>query len=592
MNVKWRLALRIIFPLLVVGALLFLMAVGVTYWIIRSVNAIEAERDFQTAGLQEIVETITRDKDRLKFNPKLLKMVHDQGGWLQRIDADGKVTDSFYAPPDVPTSYGPGELTGYWLGTTPFPYHILLWIKKKDGLTHTLIYGTKDRDDQQIRQIMSASAWDGRQLRLPDSVKEELVRTGAWLQLLDGKGGALASFNSPSGLPAAYSVQDFALRSVYKDLYGARLSSRYDEKTGLTWALGTPLTDSKPGVQRRIQPEVAVLLEGVGTLLLLSLAVFAAVSLWFGHRFGGPLIHILGWLRQLDGARYAEPADRSGRPRSLGRTGKRKRKYSGFGEVLDSLASLSDTLRRGESLREETDRLREEWTAGVSHDLKTPLSSIKGYAHLLEEKSYEWSQEEIREFGGIIREKAAFMEDLIQDLSLVQRLRSGEARPALAPVELNECLEEVVRTAALSPQFGPGRIRFVPAACPIVLQLNDLWFRRIADNLIANALLHNAPPASVTVSLAAEEDGSVVVSFQDDGAGMDEETVERLFERYYRGTNTEMAAGGTGLGMTVTKALTDALGGRIEVESGLGHGTTIRLRWPARQQSEESLPEK
>ncbi|PYI57259.1 sensor histidine kinase [Paenibacillus flagellatus] len=581
MNVRWRLTLRLIGWLAALGLVLLLLAAGAFGWISQRLLQIEAGRNFASAGLQRLLQTMVVKDGKLHFDPGLLEQVRQSGGWLQLLDGEGRVTEAFFTPPDVPDRYGPGELTAYWLGKEPFPYSLYLWIQEKDGVTYTLLYGMSDPDERLLESMAAQGVLQGDKVVLPERLKAGLERNGSWLQVLDADGTERAAFNKPEGALSRYSPQELALRSIYPDRYGTKLVVHFDADSGRTWALSAPLPGNEPGRHPVFPPEIRALAVGIGALALSVLLVLLVVSYWFGHRIGSPLLHMMKWLRALDESRYAEPAGPDGRPRSRNRRGKRKANYRMYDEVLHSFESLSETLRRNERLRAETERMRDEWIAGVSHDLKTPLSSIRGYAHMLETDAYDWSPQEVRSFARIVLDKAQHMDGLINDLALTYRLRSGGQAPELETVDLNEFMAEAVREASSHPRFEQSRIRFSPADRPAPLVVYKPWLQRITDNLVANALLHNGEGTTLTVSVRSDEQGAVTVAFEDDGEGMDEATKARLFDRYYRGTDSESRGEGTGLGMAISKALTEALGGTIEVESDPGRGTAIRVLFPS-----------
>lgn len=133
----------------------------------------------------------------------------------------------------------------------------------------------------------------------------------------------------------------------------------------------------------------------------------------------------------------------------------------GFSDVMVSIEKLSANLQRDQALRQQTENLREEWIAGVTHDLKTPLSSITGYAHLLAEPSYDWSKEEVRKFTRTMLDKSAHMDMLISDLAMTYRLKTGIKPPELMEVELNFWLHQALDQAAANPEYGKQRIIFV-----------------------------------------------------------------------------------------------------------------------------------
>jgi two-component system OmpR family sensor kinase len=580
MSVNWRLALRLVGWLVVVGAVLLGLATGTVLWTIDRFNRIEAARQFDSSGMYSIVQSIQADGDSLTFDAELLELVRQSGGWLQRIDERGEVTHSFFAPPDVPARYGPGELTAYWLGSSPFPYQLFLWIQPKNGVIHTLIYGVKDTDNELMERLIRESRQEGSALILPEELVRELKSSGSWLQLVDKNGSELAFFNKPEGAMGSYNVEEMVLRAVYWDRYSTKLVTRYDAASGRTWALSSPLPGNEPGKQPWITPENRVLIQSIGALISAALLLFAAMAIWFGHRIGSPIVHVMNWVRLLGRGVYAEPTGAGGIARSRTRQGGRKRKYKVYEEVIRSMESLSDALRRNERYRTDAERLREEWVAGVSHDLKTPLSSIVGYAHMLEAEHYSWTPEEVRSFAKVILDKSSYLEGLVNDLTLTYRLRSGVAAPSMSAVEMNGFMDAALREAAAGhPGYEASIVRFKAAERPVYILAYAPWMQRIVDNLVANALTHNRK--GILLEVAVKENGEeAIIEFADDGKGMDKETVERLFEQYYRGTDTDSRPEGTGLGMAVAKALTEAMGGTIGVASGIGRGTTIRLCWP------------
>ncbi|WP_254450289.1 hypothetical protein [Cohnella herbarum] len=240
MNVKNRIALRLIAWLVLVGIVLFAMAWTTLSWTMNQLTKIDASRQFDDAGLHRLVQTIRAEGDNLVFDADLLDQLRETGGWLQRIDEQGQVTDAFFTPADVPLSYGPGELNAYWLGKSPFPYRLYLWIQEKNGVLHTLIYGETNKEDKLLQRLAEQSSVKGKAINVTDELRVGLTDSDSWLQLLNQAGTELASFNKPQLAISDFSVQDLVLRSSYPDRYGTKVVSYYDEQTGLTWVLSTP----------------------------------------------------------------------------------------------------------------------------------------------------------------------------------------------------------------------------------------------------------------------------------------------------------------------------------------------------------------
>src|SRR5690606_693667 len=106
--------------------------------------------------------------------------------------------------------------------------------------------------------------------------------------------------------------------------------------------------------------------------------VTVIIAFLFGHRLGSPILHMMNWLKNLSNGKLQEPKDKRGRPASRSGEGRLRRPYRVYREVIQSLDSLTGSLKQAEEARSRLEKSREEWITGVSHDLKTPLSSIKG----------------------------------------------------------------------------------------------------------------------------------------------------------------------------------------------------------------------
>nr|WP_154892534.1 HAMP domain-containing sensor histidine kinase [Paenibacillus xylanexedens] len=580
MSIRRRLMTRFIG--LLAGAVILILVLGgsIAYWVIQQLNEASLVDDFASVGLEQLISTAEILPDgTVQYDPALLKRVEENNGWLQVLDEQGRVVDAFHTPSDVPNHYKPGQLLSYWEGKKPFPYQLYLLIRERKGINFTLLYGESNQAVTILDQVYTDGSYANGKLVLPSEQQDILRSADAYLEILDEQGHVLTSFNKPAlGTPDSYSIQDLILRTRYPTRYGITTVTIYDEQDHLTWMLSVPLASSPAGMNENpfgfiFGPALAALL--VSIIILLVLLAF-----WYANRFGYPMLHMLQWLQRLERGHYEEPAGTRGKPRSQKPNGKWRQKYRVYAEVLHSIQSLSSTLKRDEELRRQTDSLREEWIAGITHDLKTPLSSIQGYAHMLEAEKYNWTSEEIREFAGIMLDKSMYMDRLVNDLSMTYRLRSGGYQLPIEQTDVNALLQDLVHRAERNPAYGEGRITFQPATFAVQGYVHIPSFERIVDNLTANALLHNPPETKLTVRVEpGEQTGDFLIQFADDGRGMDQETVWRLFERYYRGTDTATSDVGSGLGMAVTKGLIEAMKGRIEVQSHPDQGTTIRLIW-------------
>ncbi|OMF16513.1 hypothetical protein BK131_00455 [Paenibacillus amylolyticus] len=579
MSIRRRLMTRFIGMLAGAVVLIILLGSVATYWVVQKVNEVNLVDDFALNGLDQLINTAEILPDNtIRYDPELLKQVDKYQGWLQVLDENGYAIDDYHTPADVPTHYKPGELIAYWENQKPFPYQIVMLIREKNGKNFTLLYGESNPAKSLMNNIRSDLTLTNGKFNLQPSQQEAFRSANAYLQVLDASGRELSSYNKPAlGVPSEYTIQELVLQIRYPSRSGKSIATWYDEQNETTWLISIPGDPAVSGDQNPyrfiLEPALVVLIVSIIILLIL-------LAFWYANRFGSPMLHMLQWLQRLERGHYEEPTGAFGVPRSQRRNGKWKRKYHVYAEVLRSMQALSHTLKQDEELRKQTESLREEWIAGITHDLKTPLSSIQGYAHMLEADKYSWTEGEVREFAGIMLDKSMYMDRLVNDLAMTYRLRSGGYQPVTEETDVNALLRDLIQRAERNPAYGEGRILFQPSEIPVYGLVHIPSFERIVDNLTANALLHNPPESTLIVSVhSGKQADEFSIQFADNGRGMDPETVWKLFERYYRGTDTGTSDVGSGLGMAVTKGLIEAMNGRIEVQSTPGEGTIIRLIW-------------
>ena len=235
-----------------------------------------------------------------------------------------------------------------------------------------------------------------------------------------------------------------------------------------------------------------------------------------------------------------------------------------FSEIYGALNKMDKEIRNSDKLQEETERMRSEWIANITHDLKTPLSPIKGYAELLADTS-ETDGETARQYGEIILKNANYTEKLINDLKLTYQY-----------------MKEAVIDIVNDPAFQDRNIGFESSASKLAVNIDADLFRRAVSNLIMNALTHNSQETKVTISIAANSENSACICIADNGRGITEEAQAELFTRYYRGTSTKEMPEGSGLGLAIAKQIITLHGGDITVQSKLNEGTQFRIILPCK----------
>jgi two-component system phosphate regulon sensor histidine kinase PhoR len=229
------------------------------------------------------------------------------------------------------------------------------------------------------------------------------------------------------------------------------------------------------------------------------------------------------------------------------------------------------------------ERMRQDFVANVSHELKTPLASIKAYTETLLDWALHDENVNVK-FLHRIEEQADRLNQLILDLLSLARLESGlesfEHRPlALSPL-VSACVEaHRDRAEAKSQSLG---LDLGPLDDATLVLADDEAVRQILDNLISNAIKYTPEKGSVTVRCAsADGDGYVEIEVADTGIGIPRDDLPRVFERFYRVDKARSRQlGGTGLGLSIVKHLVQSLGGQVTVDSRVGVGTRFTVQIP------------
>ena len=237
---------------------------------------------------------------------------------------------------------------------------------------------------------------------------------------------------------------------------------------------------------------------------------------------------------------------------------------------LREVATEAEILRR-------TDELRSALLNAVSHDLKTPLSSIIASAGSLLQEDVTWSEEERRDFARAIEEDAEYLNRLVGNLLDLSRIEAGALRPDKDWHDLAALIDDVL-----------GRLRPVTAHHRIVVDVQDALPPALLDpleisdvlvNLVENAVKHTPPGTEIRVS-ARESAADIRVEVADSGGGIPPEDLPRLFDAFYRVKKAGAKLKGAGLGLAVAKGLVEAHGGRIWAENREGGGARFVFSLP------------
>lgn len=404
---------------------------------------------------------------------------------------------------------------------------------------------------------------DNGNVKIEEMGLERLDEYGLWLQVIDETGQEVFCHNKPGNYPVRYSASELVSlhTSTYEHGYTVFVNSYED--SGETWSylIGFPYAIGKHMLYwngENVGQLLPVFRMGI-FFILCSIFVFV---ICYGFWLTRHLSKIAKGIENVSIRSYA-PLPEKGV----------------FREIYGALNKMDTEIHCSDKVQQDTERIRREWIANITHDLKTPLSPIKGYAELLMDSSTPES-ETIQEYGGIILKNVNHTEKMINDLKLTYQLDSGAVPYHPQMVRLVRFLKELVIDIVNDPAFASRSIEFESniQECEVCLDI-DL-FRRAVNNLIINALTHNPPETKVTISIGTDSKERILICISDNGTGMSDKEQSELFNRYYRGTNTKEKPEGSGLGLAIAKQIITLHNGNIAVKSKRGEGTQFTIVLP------------
>lgn len=251
---------------------------------------------------------------------------------------------------------------------------------------------------------------------------------------------------------------------------------------------------------------------------------------------------------------------------------------------LDAALADADSARAALSERNEMllelDRFKDRMLALISHDLRSPLTSIRGYVELLLDEETGPLDEDQRRFLGVVKRNAERLDAQIGDLLLLAGIAEGTLTLQRAAVDLPRLVMEAVETAA--PNAQHKNIKLEAACRPLrPIDADGARLAQVLDNLLSNAIKYTPEGGRVDVR-AWYEDDWVTLSIADTGIGMTQEALESIFDPFFRTEDArERGINGTGLGLVIVKAVVEAHGGSVHVQSEPGGGSRFTISLPA-----------
>ena len=249
----------------------------------------------------------------------------------------------------------------------------------------------------------------------------------------------------------------------------------------------------------------------------------------------------------------------------------------------EELIPLARTIQTDRKLREDNETMRREFTANVSHELKTPLTSISGYAELIETGMAKPA--DVPTFAARIHKEAQRMIALVSDILQLSELDSTQASHSrepvteMAPVDLAALVKETAQNMTVNARRAYVTLQY--DARPATVRGSRDQLSELTQNLCDNAIRYNRPGGHVELRCGVGGDGCPYFEVEDNGIGIPQDSQTRVFERFYRvDKSRSKATGGTGLGLAIVKHIALLHDAKIDLQSQVGTGTTIRVTFP------------
>lgn len=302
--------------------------------------------------------------------------------------------------------------------------------------------------------------------------------------------------------------------------------------------------------------------------ILVFIFCFATGGLLFSMFIVQPLSRIIRTINELSHGKYNTAAA------GFMKDGKIKWYYFLYQEVILNIAALGKGLEQADNEQKELDQAKNDWIAGVSHDLKTPLSYINGYSSLLLNENHQFSEQERTTYISEIYKKGVYIEELINELNLTFFFEAvGNQQLRYSQIELISFLQNILADVVNDPKAEKYVIEYVPSISRKMMVLDEELMRRAMHNLLMNAVEHNPKGTRITVRVE-QRAKQICIEIADDGDGLTERAAGRIFDKYFSTKEQEQSKG---LGLFVVKQVIKAHDGDITVSSKIGKGTIFHV---------------
>ncbi|GMQ58163.1 HAMP domain-containing sensor histidine kinase [Vallitalea sediminicola] len=416
-----------------------------------------------------------------------------------------------------------------------------------------------------VRDFSGYILAEGEEIYVNNQGKKALDSKETWIQILNEDGGEVYQYKRPDNIPAKYTPFHIVHGYKYEGGIGEAstifMGKKEVEDRFYSYIIGISMQKVRREVITYNTNELGIFLKNI---ILIVLIIDSVIALFFGYLFSRgitkPLGNIITGVGRLGKGEY----DVYYTPKGV------------YRDIYNNLNDLSNILKSNRKERKKLNKMRDEWIANISHDIKTPLASIKGYAEILSDDDYDFSKEEVKSYAAIIDDKSNYIRKLVDDLNLTTKLKNNiSTTNNKNEVNIVKLVRETIIDILNDPIYNDSNIDFIAKEDIILDKVDETLMRRAISNLLYNALIHN--DSNVKIEVKIIKDDRIHIFIKDNGKGILPDELKYIFDRYYRGTNTGEEHKGSGLGMAIAKDIVKAQGGDIKISSIINKGTEIEI---------------
>lgn len=358
----------------------------------------------------------------------------------------------------------------------------------------------------------------------------------------------------------ALRIKTLEARSLYSDEFSQSLSKLNSQRQSLVDSIDTMLDAWNAGIiENRDQGQIVT-----QSIIVVDIAIFIIV-LYTIRKSLVPLGKITDALSRVKEGIYGERIEHASNDE--------------IGQLATTFNTMSETIKIKEEEARRTDIAKDEFLTMITHELKTPLVPIQGYADMLLGGYLGTLSERQRERISIIKSSSSSLLQLISDLLDVQKLELGQLRMKKDATDIQTTVAKSIQT--LQPQIEEVGVKVINEVSSITVRHDMDRIMQVLTNLLKNSLKAVMPNAGIIRISSTEEQDRVKITVEDNGAGIPTEKQGKLFTKFYQAdASLTREKGGSGLGLSICKGIVEAHGGSIELQSSPSAGTKVTFSLP------------